>query len=78
MDEGQTPAEIARSLSEAQRRLILSVDDRVYSRVGYHPAVLKALFRKGVTADIRAAGVRFWSLTDEGLSVRAAILGEGD
>lgn len=67
------PREVAAGLSEPQKRLILSIDDRAYSCLGYHPKVLSTLFRKGLIGNIYAAGHRFFSLTDAGLAVRAIL-----
>lgn len=62
--------DIASSLSEAQRRALMRLDGRVYSRSEIHHQTFGSLHRKGIAADVRAAGHRFFQITKLGEQVR--------
>ena len=69
-------AEIAATLTKAQAVAMKRIDDRVYSLRELHHATRKALYEKGLLANIRAAGHQFFKWTVLGNQVRNYITQE--
>lgn len=72
--EAARVAEIAGMLTKAQQRVLVTHDERVHSRAGLRTDTLYALYKKGLLAELYAAGHRFFSWTDLGRLIRHHLL----